>query len=160
VPRDEARDIVRRNIDAWWPLVHRGLEAIVVTASGCGVMVKDYGHFLAHDAAYAAKAKKIADLARDPDRDRDAGVEEAGADDRDGPGAAAHRVPFAVHAAARHAHPRPGRGDPARHRPFAAPVADTQRVLRLGRDYSVLQPVLSGQLKANKLRALESPRRT
>ena len=44
---DEARDIVRRNIDAWWPHVQRGLEAIVVTASGCGVMVKDYGHFLA-----------------------------------------------------------------------------------------------------------------
>jgi glycolate oxidase iron-sulfur subunit len=63
---DEARAIVRRNIDAWWPLAHRGLEAIVVTASGCGVMVKDYGHFLAHDAAYAAKAKKIAELARDP----------------------------------------------------------------------------------------------
>ncbi len=63
---EEARTIVRKNIDAWWPLVHRGLEAIVVTASACGVMVKDYGHLLAQDAAYAAKAKKIAELARDP----------------------------------------------------------------------------------------------
>ncbi len=62
---DEARDIVRRNIDAWWPLVQRGLEAIVVTASGCGVMVKDYGHFLAHDPVYARKAKQ-AELRADP----------------------------------------------------------------------------------------------
>ena len=63
---DEARSIVRRNIDAWWPHVQQGLEAIVVTASGCGVMVKDYGHFLAHDPAYAAKARRIADMARYP----------------------------------------------------------------------------------------------
>jgi glycolate oxidase iron-sulfur subunit len=65
---EEARTIVRKNIDAWWPLVQRGLEAIVVTASACGIMVKDYGHLLAQDAAYAAKAKKIADLARDQSR--------------------------------------------------------------------------------------------
>src|SRR5664279_2974659 len=63
---DEARTIVRRNIDAWWPYVEKGVEAIVVTASGCGVMVKDYGHYLAHDAAYAAKAAKISEIARDP----------------------------------------------------------------------------------------------
>ena len=63
---DEARAIVKRNIDAWWPQVQRGVEAIVVTASGCGVMVKDYGHLLAQDAAYAEKAAKIAEIARDP----------------------------------------------------------------------------------------------
>src|SRR5213592_3295680 len=40
---DEARALARRNIDAWWPHVERGAEAIVVTASGCGVMVRDYG---------------------------------------------------------------------------------------------------------------------
>ena len=48
----------------------RGVEAIVVTASGCGVMVKDYGHFLAHDAAYAAKAKQDRRARARPDRDR------------------------------------------------------------------------------------------
>ena len=47
---------VKRNIDAWWPHVERDCEAIVVTASGCGVMVKDYGHLLQHDPLYAAKA--------------------------------------------------------------------------------------------------------
>jgi glycolate oxidase iron-sulfur subunit len=58
-------DDMRRNIDAWWPLVEAGAEAIVMTASGCGVMVKEYGHLLAHDAAYAVKAKRIAELTLD-----------------------------------------------------------------------------------------------
>jgi len=56
----------RRNIDAWWPYVESGeIEAIVMTASGCGVTVKEYGHLLAHDEAYAAKAGRIAMLTRD-----------------------------------------------------------------------------------------------
>ena len=55
----------KQNIDAWWPLVESGVEAIVMTASGCGVMVKDYGHLFANDLAYAAKAKKISHLTKD-----------------------------------------------------------------------------------------------
>jgi len=55
----------KQNIDAWWPLVEQGIEAIVMTASGCGVMVKDYGHLFAGDANYATKAKKISDLTQD-----------------------------------------------------------------------------------------------
>jgi glycolate oxidase iron-sulfur subunit len=62
---DGGLDDARRNIDAWWPHVQAGAEAIVMTASGCGVMVKDYGHLLAHDAAYAAKAKRMSELTRD-----------------------------------------------------------------------------------------------
>ena len=59
-------DYMRRNIDAWWPQVERKeVEAIVVTASGCGVTVKEYGHFLQHDAVYAGKAAKISALAKD-----------------------------------------------------------------------------------------------
>jgi glycolate oxidase iron-sulfur subunit len=61
---------MRRNIDAWWPLVE-GLtsagkvEAIVMNASGCGVAVKDYGHALAHDADYAERAARVGALTRD-----------------------------------------------------------------------------------------------
>lgn len=55
----------RRNIDAWWPAIEAGAEAIVITASGCGVQVKDYGHLLSEDARYAAKAAQVAHLARD-----------------------------------------------------------------------------------------------
>ncbi len=58
-------DNARQNIDAWWPLVESGIEAIVMTASGCGVMVKDYGHLFVHDSAYAAKAKRISELTKD-----------------------------------------------------------------------------------------------
>ena len=57
---------MRANIDAWWPLVEAGgVEAIVMNASGCGVTVKEYGHILKDDAAYAAKAERISALTRD-----------------------------------------------------------------------------------------------
>jgi glycolate oxidase iron-sulfur subunit len=56
---------MRANIDAWWPYVEQGVEAIIMNASGCGVMVKDYGHVLAHDAHYADKAQKISALTKD-----------------------------------------------------------------------------------------------
>jgi glycolate oxidase iron-sulfur subunit len=55
----------KQNIDAWWPQVEQGVEAIVMTASGCGVMVKDYGHLLSNDLQYAAKAKTISALTKD-----------------------------------------------------------------------------------------------
>jgi len=61
---------MRANIDSWWPLV-QGLtsqgqvEAIVMNASGCGVTVKEYGHALAHDAAYAEKARRVGELTKD-----------------------------------------------------------------------------------------------
>ncbi|MBE2241868.1 MAG: glycolate oxidase subunit GlcF [Burkholderiaceae bacterium] len=57
---------MRRNIDAWWPTIAAGnVEAIVMNASGCGVMVKDYGHALAHDPDYASKARRVSELTRD-----------------------------------------------------------------------------------------------
>ncbi len=61
-----ALERMRRNIDAWWPLVSTGgVEAIVMNASGCGVTVKEYGHSLRLDPAYAEKARRVADLTRD-----------------------------------------------------------------------------------------------
>ena len=57
---------MRRNVDAWWPQVASGaIEAIVMNASGCGVTVKEYGHALAADAAYAERASRIAELTLD-----------------------------------------------------------------------------------------------
>ena len=60
-----AKAEMRRNIDAWWPHVEASVEAIVMNASGCGSMVKDYGHSLNDDPAYAAKAERISALTRD-----------------------------------------------------------------------------------------------
>jgi glycolate oxidase iron-sulfur subunit len=62
---DEGLDFMRRNIDAWWPAVEAGAEAIVMTASGCGAMVKDYGHALRYDSEYAEKARKISEITKD-----------------------------------------------------------------------------------------------
>jgi glycolate oxidase iron-sulfur subunit len=58
-------EFARRNIDAWWPHIEAGAEAVVMTASGCGVHVKDYAHLLRDDPAYAAKAARVTALTRD-----------------------------------------------------------------------------------------------
>jgi glycolate oxidase iron-sulfur subunit len=63
--QQEALQYVKRNIDAWWPHIEAGAEAIVVTASGCGTMVQEYGHLLQHDSTYANKAAKVSELFRD-----------------------------------------------------------------------------------------------
>ena len=62
----DAGDYARANIDAWTREIEgAGLDAIVVNASGCGTTVKDYGFMLRTDPAYAAKAARIAALAKD-----------------------------------------------------------------------------------------------
>ena len=58
-------DQMRANVDAWWPWIESGVEAIVMNASGCGVTVKEYGHLLRNDPAYAAKAERVSALTRD-----------------------------------------------------------------------------------------------
>ena len=62
---DEALDDARRNVDAWWPYVEAGIEAIVMNASGCGATVKEYGRLLRGDPRYAEKARRISELTVD-----------------------------------------------------------------------------------------------
>ena len=62
---EAAREFARKNIDAWWPYIEKGAEAIVVTASGCGTSVKDYDYLLKDDPHYASKAKRASELAKD-----------------------------------------------------------------------------------------------
>ena len=64
--RAEAAAQMRRNLDAWWPLIEAGAEAVVASASGCGLHLKDYGRLLADDPAYAERAAVLAKLVRDP----------------------------------------------------------------------------------------------
>lgn len=61
----ESLRFMRRNIDAWWPHIERGAEAIIVTASGCAPLVKDYGRLLRDDPAYADKAARISAITKD-----------------------------------------------------------------------------------------------
>jgi glycolate oxidase iron-sulfur subunit len=155
---DEARLLARRNIDAWWPHIERGAEAIVVTASGCGVMVREYDHLLADDPLYAARAKRVAELARDP-------VEVVAARwtdlapqvERD---ASAARVAF--HPPCTLQHGMKIRGEVERLLADAGyaltQVSDAHLCCGSAGTYSILQPELAGELKANKLRALEANR--
>jgi glycolate oxidase iron-sulfur subunit len=62
---DEARAFARANIDVWTREIENGLDAILITTSGCGTVIKDYGHLLAGDPAYAAKATEVARRALD-----------------------------------------------------------------------------------------------
>ncbi|HCX82082.1 MAG: glycolate oxidase iron-sulfur subunit [Curvibacter sp. RIFCSPHIGHO2_12_FULL_63_18] len=63
--QDGGKAEMRANIDAWWPYVEQGADALVMNASGCGVTVKEYGHILCDDPQYAAKAAHISGLTRD-----------------------------------------------------------------------------------------------
>jgi len=153
---DEARALARRNIDAWWPHVEQGAEAIVVTASGCGVMVREYDHLLASDPAYAARAKRVAELARDPvELVNAAWTRLAPRIDR---GKTTARVAF--HPPCTLQHGIGIRGEVERLLVDAGftllPIADAHLCCGSAGTYSILQPELAARLKANKLDALES----
>jgi glycolate oxidase iron-sulfur subunit len=62
---EAARERARRNIDHWWPQLQAGAESLIVTASGCAQMIKDYGHLLADDPNYAEAAQQLAAHTRD-----------------------------------------------------------------------------------------------
>lgn len=62
---DEALTFMKTNIDYWWSHIEQGVEAIISTASGCGVQIKDYAKYLQDDKAYKTKAEKISSLTKD-----------------------------------------------------------------------------------------------
>jgi len=63
---ERARAMARRNIDAWYPAIESGAEAIIATASGCGAHLHDYPQLLADDPGYAGKATQLVEYLRDP----------------------------------------------------------------------------------------------
>jgi len=154
---DTARSRMRALIDAWWPHVEAGAEAIVVTASGCGMMVREYGHLLAGDPALAEKAQRISGMSRDLAEvlaAEQAALTEllrGASHDAGGP-----RVSF--HSPCTLQHGLRVRGvveDLLRKAGFVlAPVADAHLCCGSAGTYSVLQPQLSQQLRENKLQAL------
>ena len=143
---------MRRNVDAWWPKVSSGaVEAIVMNASGCGVTVKDYGHALAHDPAYADRAQRISALTRDVSEllpDIVAALKPRMA--RKAGGALAFHPPCTLQ------HGQQLRGGVEaglRELGFNVAVATNEAHLCCGSagTYSVLQPELSHQLRDRKL---------
>ena len=157
--QQDALAFVRANVDAWWPHVEAGAEAIVVTASGCGTTVKDYGRLLREDPAYASKAARIAELARDISEvvaaeraalaARLAGVARA---------SESERVAFQSPCSLQHGLKLDGVVEAIlRDAGYAlTPVADAHLCCGSAGTYSILQPELSRRLRRNKVRALEA----
>ncbi len=147
---DGARAAARRNVDAWEPALAAGAEAIVSNASGCGVMLKQYGELLAGDPAYAARARRIAAAVRD--------LGEFVAGERPlslRPGAPRR---LAVHAPCtlQHGQRLPGRVEELL-RTLGAdvlPVRDPHLCCGSAGTYSLLQTGIARQLRARKLESL------
>ncbi|SQF97784.1 glycolate oxidase iron-sulfur subunit [Paucimonas lemoignei] len=142
----------RRNIDAWWPGINNGALAIVQTASGCGAFVKDYGHLLSHDPAYAAKAQKVSELAKDlVEVLRDEPLESLGIQGD-------LRLAFHCPCTLQHAQKLGGAVESVLLRLgfTLSAVPDSHLCCGSAGTYSITQPVLARQLRDNKMNALES----
>jgi glycolate oxidase iron-sulfur subunit len=146
----QARALARRNLDAWQPQLDAGAAGLLITASGCGVHVKDYGHLLADDPAYAARAAQLAALTRDP-------VEVLeGLDLTPLRPAAPRRIAFHAPCTLQHGMRLAGRTEALlRGLGFELlPVGDAHLCCGSAGTYSVLQPRLATQLRDRKLAAL------
>ncbi len=145
-------DAVRRNVDAWWPLVEAGAEAIVMTASGCGVTVRDYGRLLRDDPRYAERAARLSAITRDLCEVLDEASWPAGS-----PSAAAgERLVFHPPCTLQHGQQLGGRVE-ALLRRFGAdlqPVADLGQCCGSAGSYSILHPATAEALRARKLASL------
>jgi len=153
-----ARNDARRNIDAWWPAIEAGAEAIVITASGCGAHVREYAHLLERDPAYAVKAARVTLLTRD--------IGEVLAAEKEGlrallqKSALAVRRKIAFHAPCSLQHGLKIRGTVEEILQTAGfeltPVADGHLCCGSAGTYSILQPEISLKLRGNKLACLSA----
>jgi glycolate oxidase iron-sulfur subunit len=153
---EAAKAAMRRNIDAWWPHIEAregvNIEAIVMTASGCGSLIKEYGHLLRDDPAYAEKAARVSELARDLS-------EVLAGEDLNRLGLAEpKRVAF--HPPCSLQHGQKVRGVIERilvglgHE--LVPVEESHLCCGSAGTYSLLQPELAGQLRERKLSNLQA----
>lgn len=157
--QQEGLDYMRRNIDAWWPFIaRREIDAIVMTASGCGVTVKEYGHMLQHDAAYAEKAAAVSSFTKDISEVLDNHLDHLKQIIKDGN--APSRSVSAFHSPCTLQHGMKVRGVVERILGVVGvertPVPDAHLCCGSAGTYSILQPEISKQLLKNKVAALES----
>lgn len=145
-------DRARANIDAWWPAIEAGAEAIVQTASGCGAFVKEYGHLLAQDPAYAERAAEISRRTRDL-------VEVLRGEPLERLKVGRHRsVAFHSPCTLQHAQRLGGAVEEVLTRLGfrLTPVAESHLCCGSAGTYSLTQPALAHRLRDQKLRALEA----
>jgi glycolate oxidase iron-sulfur subunit len=147
----------RRNIDAWWPHVEAGIEAIVINASGCSTMVSEYAHLLRNDPGYARKAARVSELAQDLAQLLPQHLRTLTTLSR----STAGPVRVAWHAPCSLQHGLKVRG--AVEQLLVAmgaqllPVADGHLCCGSAGTYSLLQPGISGELARAKVQALMAP---
>jgi glycolate oxidase iron-sulfur subunit len=148
--QEAGRDDMRALIDAWWPLVAgRETEAIVMTASGCGVTVKDYGHLLGNDSNYRGKAERISELVLDL-------CEVIRPEDLP-QGKNRGRIAFHSPCTLQHGQQLRGKVEALLERVGyeLAPVRDAHLCCGSAGTYSLLEPAIASELRARKLAALE-----
>jgi glycolate oxidase iron-sulfur subunit len=162
-----ALDDARRNIDAWWPQIEAGAEAIVMDASACGLMLREYGARLQHDPQYAVRAARVSalvlDVAELVERELPRlAARLAAADDSSADRAAAPRPRVAFHPPCTLQHGQRLRGVVegllARAGADVVPFADAQQCCGSAGAWSLLEPELAEQLRTRKLAALEAAR--
>jgi glycolate oxidase iron-sulfur subunit len=153
--QSDGLDDMRRIVDAWWPYVEQGVEGFAMTATGCGATVREYGHHLKHDPAYAAKVERISAMTRD--------LSEIIAAERARllPLLAGKRMPrIAFHPPCTLQHWQKLRTlaeDLLRGFGYElTAVPDAHLCCGSAGTYAITQPLLSEQLKRNKIAALES----
>ncbi|MBW8371146.1 MAG: glycolate oxidase subunit GlcF [Thiobacillus sp.] len=152
---DDGLASARRNIDAWLPHLDAGTEAIVMTASGCGVMVKDYGWLLRADPVYAEKAARVSAATRD--------ISEILIAERDAIKAlaarpAAKRIAYHPPCTLQHGQKLTGGVETllADAGFELTPVAEKHLCCGSAGTYSILQPDIADQLKVRKLGNLQA----
>jgi glycolate oxidase iron-sulfur subunit len=144
--QDAGRDDMRALIDAWWPRVERGeVEAIVMTASGCGATVKEYAHLLANDPEYRDKAARVSSITKDL-------IEVLSAEALP-PRSMKTRVAFQSPCTLQHGQQIRGGAEAllARAGYELVPVEDGHLCCGSAGTYSILEPALSTELRARKL---------
>jgi glycolate oxidase iron-sulfur subunit len=155
----------RRNVDALWPHIEAGVEAVVSTTSACAAMLTEYGRLLEAEPAYASRAARVAALARDiaqllgPEREAlSARLGSASAERPPGVGRSASRVALHAPCTLQHALRVSGTVEALLSAAgfVLAPVADRHQCCGSAGTYSILQPELSGRLLRAKVAALES----
>jgi glycolate oxidase iron-sulfur subunit len=157
--QDGGKAQMRANIDAWWPHIEAGVEAIVMNASGCGVTVKEYGHALKDDPVYAAKAQRVSALTQDLSELLPSLVQALRGKVKAAPGLLAFHPPCTLQ------HGQQLRGGVEKYLAelgFEVRVSANESHLCCGSagTYSVLQPELAYQLRDRKLGHLQSTQAT
>ena len=154
--QDGGLDDARRNIDAWWPYLDAGAEAIVMNASGCGAMVREYAHLLRNDPRYAEKALRVSEATRDVVELLAEYAVPLKALQSD---ASPEQVVFHPPCTLQHAQKIRGlvEGMLTIFGATVLPFADSHLCCGSAGTYSVLQPQLARQLRDRKLDALMAP---